>query len=111
MGFKVESKVYYNGVLAEVQFGPVKSGSSDAYLVKYLDGGKTGSSSLVGGHLLEQAPKFEVSQVVRAPHLTDGLAKVAAGPFRGERTPWYVLELPGGVHYREVEEDIDPVVE
>lgn len=61
--------------------------------------------------LLRAAPKFKVGQVVRARYLTSGLAKVAAGPFKGERCLWYVLELPEGRHSMEIEEDISPVVE
>ena|SRR5690606_11911790 len=115
MQFKQGDKVQHRGgERAEVLYGPFNQvalgGPLEGYLVsRTFDDGP--AAEVWSTQDMRPVPKFEVGQVVRARYLTGGLAKVAAGPFKGQRSQWYVLELPEGHHCMEIEEDISPVVE
>jgi len=113
MQFKQGDKVVFQDEdKAEVQFGPFRGpGGVDSYLVKWLESGPLeGCSSIVRSVDLTPAPKFEAGQVVRT-HTTGDLCKVAAGPFRRNGNPLYVLEDPTGNHRVGYEDTMVPVVE
>src|SRR5690606_21078863 len=115
MQFKQGDKVQHRGgERAEVLYGPFNQVALGGPLVgdvmsRAIDDEPAAEVWATQG--MRTVPKFVVCQVVRARYLTGGLAKVAAGPFKGQRSQWYVLELPEGHHCMEIEEDISPVVE